>query len=554
MAAAESLTLSPKAVARLQGWRDDLPTFASENLWVADKVQRVVPLRYNAMQLQLHEAIQRQKEETGKVRAIILKARQLGASTYLASRMYHALYHKRAHAYVLAHSQRTAHLLGRMIGLMHERHDEALRHPAMKANDELRTWSNGSLYEVHTASTPQGGRGGTAAYYHSSETAYHEHLQAHQLGSAQQVSENPTTEMYYESTAAGQTGGFYEMYRAAKQGRSEFEAMFFSWMLDPAYAAEVPIGFTLTTDKPNDYVPSERDYAQQHGCTMEQMAWRRIKIASLSQAGGDGTLYFAQEYPADADEAFGGLGLKTLLNPLHVQAAMRRPITITAQERAHPLMVGVDPATSHGPASTAIAWRYGNICPRLQRLRGLDPDQLAEWLVREVFHKYNVATMLVDRGEGVGDHLVTHLNRRPECAGKVHGVYFGGDASDRGLWLNKRAECWGTMAQWFARGAAIPREVAMDGRPTLDTELLAPGYDWQSERRLRIEAKDAMRKRGVPSPDGADALALTFALPEPIPGDSMGYHQVEAPFTIQPDVSFGFEDQGGFVAETGGWM
>ena len=524
------MSLSTKQKAKLRQWRDSLPDFAAEQLWVSDKGQKVVPLVLNPMQMALHAAIEKQKRETGKVRVIVLKARQLGSSTYFCARIYHGLHHSRSNAYVLAHTQTTARLMGRMVGLMYERLHTALRHPALKQNDELRSWANGSEYETHTASTPEGGRGATARYYHSTETARQEHAAAHQLGSAQQISEREDTEMYYESTAGGAVGLFYEMWRAASEGRSSFLPLFFPWWIDPEYVRDPGSGFKLDPRQPNDLIPSEVEYAKLHKLPPERMAWRRWKMLDMSQGHGDGSLLFGQEYPATPDEAFGGADLVSLIDPRHVRVAMTRPTVITATEMHYPLMVGVDPAPSHGGSATAIAWRRGPICFRIEALRGYDPRQLLDWLIAEVWRKYPVSMMDIDRGEGVGDYLYTELSRMPESAGKVRHVWFGGKSSDDTIWLNKRAECWGTMAQWFGRGAAIPRDIAHDGAATLDQELISPHYSYQSERRLRIESKEDMRKRGVRSPDKADALACTFSGPEPTGDSAMGYHRAEAVF------------------------
>ena len=547
------MPLKPKHKARLKRWRDSLPDYAAEQLVISDKGQRVVPLVFNPMQMALHQAIEKQKRETGKVRIIVLKARQLGSSTYFCARIFHALQMQRASAYVLAHTQATAHLMGDMVGLMYNRLHTGLRHPALKATNELRTWGNGSKYQTHTASTPEGGRGATSRFWHSTETARQEHAHAHQLGSAQQVSERDDTEMYYESTAGGAVGLFYDMWRAAGEGRSSFMQFFAPWWIDPEYVRDPGPNFRLDPRQPNDLIPSEVDYAKLHKLPPERMAWRRWKMLDMSQGHGDGSLLFGQEYPANADEAFGGADLVSLIDPRHVRVAMTRPTDITATERHYPLMVGVDPAPSHGGSATAIAWRRGPICFRVEALRGYDPKQILNWLIAEVWRKYPVAMMDIDRGEGVGDYLYTELCRMGESAGKVRHVFFGGVSSDDTIWLNKRAECWGLMAQWFARGAAIPRDIAHDGGATLDQELISPNYDYQSERRLRIESKEAMRKRGVRSPDKADALACTFAGPEPVSGSEIGYHQVEAPFDLSSHSPMG-GDPGFHVAQSGGYF
>jgi hypothetical protein len=68
--------------------KGDLPYF-SQYLKIRPKVGSLAPFTLNAAQLKLHELIEDQRRRTGRVRVIVLKARQLGVSTYVASRFYH---------------------------------------------------------------------------------------------------------------------------------------------------------------------------------------------------------------------------------------------------------------------------------------------------------------------------------------------------------------------------------------------------------------------------------------------------------------------------------
>jgi len=73
---------------------------------------------------------------------------------------------------------------------------------------------------------------------------------------------------------------------------------------------------------------------------------------------------------------------------------------------------------------------------------------------------------------------------------------------------NRRAEMWGTMRDWLKETPCrIPDSDSLHG------DLSAPSYKFDSNSRLLIEKKDDIKKRGIASPDEADALALTFAAP-----------------------------------------
>jgi hypothetical protein len=69
-----------------------------------------------------------------------------------------------------------------------------------------------------------------------------------------------------------------------------------------------------------------------------------------------------------------------------------------------------------------------------------------------------------------------------------------------------RACAWGRMAEWLKKDACIPN----DGE--LISELTAPQYKFSSDGRMQLESKADIKKRGNPSPDKADALALTFSI------------------------------------------
>jgi hypothetical protein len=68
--------------------RTDLEYF-SQHLKIRPKIGPLAPLVFNPAQLELHRRIEEQRAKTGRVRVVILKARQLGISTYIAARLYH---------------------------------------------------------------------------------------------------------------------------------------------------------------------------------------------------------------------------------------------------------------------------------------------------------------------------------------------------------------------------------------------------------------------------------------------------------------------------------
>ena len=497
-------------------WSSDLPAYARSALNVLDKGDAIRRLVFNPMQMALHAALERQAAEQGVVRALVLKARQMGCSTYVAARFFRYMHlrPKGARAYLLAHEDDSAVKITRIYQRFWEFHEPALRRPRSRASDHELAFVHGGGLESSTASTPSGGRGGTVSLYHGSEVAFWLHAGAHATGSMQQMSTGPGTEMVLESTANGPLGAFYERYRAAEQGRGDFIALFYPWMVDPTYTREPDAGFTLSPVPPNEVVLSEVEYADAHGCSNAQMAWRRAKVEELGADGEDGHLKFSQEYPATSDEAFLGVSGQSLISPAVVQAARHRPTFIGSLERLSPLVMGLDPAPAHGGSQSVLVYRRGRICYLIERLN-LDVGSLIEHVAQR-FAEEDAARLCIDCSEGVGQAVYEALMRRGGTAGKCHRVVFGAKSRDKSRFYNLRAQIWCDMATWLAEGAAIPNEVVVHGRNTLAMELLAVHTKPGSERVIQIEAKADVVKRLGRSPDGADALACTFALPDPV--------------------------------------
>ena len=506
--------VSPLAALYLR-WRQDLGAYGRSALRVLDKQDNIVPLRFNPMQLALHDALERQLAETGRVRAIILKARQLGCSSFVAARFFAKMHLEGARAYLLAHEDDAAKKIASIYRRFWDYHPAALRLDRTRASDHELMFSNGGRLEAATASTPGGGRSGTVRLYHGSEVAFWLHAAEHSAGSMNQLAKSTGSEMILESTANGPVGSFYERWRAAVMGRGDFIALFFPWFIDPQYVLPAPAGFTLSYEAPNEIVLSEVEYQEKYGLSLDQMAWRRAVIDDCDPSK-DGALEFAQEYPADETEAWLGVSGNSLLSPAQVDAARRRSTTLTALDYQHPLVLGLDPAPGHGASQSVLAYRRARKAYQLDRMGGLDAESLTERVYR-VFVDEGAARLCIDTSEGTGQAVFTSLNRRQYTAGRVVPVQFGGRSRDRTRFYNKRAQLWSDMSGWVADGGCIVDEVATVGGTTLATELLSVRTKPGSERVVQLESKADVIKRLGRSPDGADALACTFDQPDPSP-------------------------------------
>src|SRR6185369_8828690 len=97
--------MTPEDKAIKQRLKDDFIHYASKCLKIRTKSGSVEPFSLNKAQLHIHAELQRQKGETGKVRALVLKGRQQGVSTLIGGRFYHNVtHHFGTQAFILTHA------------------------------------------------------------------------------------------------------------------------------------------------------------------------------------------------------------------------------------------------------------------------------------------------------------------------------------------------------------------------------------------------------------------------------------------------------------------
>lgn len=102
------------------------------------------------------------------------------------------------------------------------------------------------------------------------------------------------------------------------------------------------------------------------------------------------------------------------------------------------------------------------------------------------------------------------FDRLQQLGVPVVGIDSGSNAAEEDKYFDKRTEMWWHMAEWLRRGGCVPFDAK------LRRDLIAPnlGYKKVNKRtKIKLESKDELLKRGIPSPDHGDALALTFASP-----------------------------------------
>jgi len=200
---------------------------------------------------------------------------------------------------------------------------------------------------------------------------------------------------------------------------------------------------------------------------------------------------------------FPPLGSNQLLGPEEIRAAINRPLQPSAYIGCQ-FRLGCDVARA-GIDQTIVSRRQG--------LKGdyplIDiPDQNQNNIAGNLMNLKNTHRADVEFVDGTGGFGAGVCDQLLALGGCPMEIHFSSDAIDKGQFANRRSEMWYQMAQWVKRGGSIPND------PKLHRELAAPTFDFDNKGRIRLEPKEMMKKRLGYSPDRADALALTFALPE----------------------------------------
>jgi hypothetical protein len=242
--------------------------------------------------------------------------------------------------------------------------------------------------------------------------------------------------------------------------------------------------------------------------------WSCVNIDSRTVEGVDGGVYqrIADKYGEDHDVTrvevkgqFPRTGSNQFIGRELVNDATNRDVS---PDTTSPLLMGVDVAR-FGDDSSVIRFRRGRDARSIKphKFKGLDTMELVNE-VAALIDKYNPDAVFVDGG-GVGGGVVDRLK---ELGYRVIEVQSGSKPHDPDKYLNKRVEMWGDMREWLMYGV-------IDDDPQLADDLTGPEYSIDMKGRVKLETKDQMKKRGLPSSDEADALGLTFA--EPVAGGAL---------------------------------
>lgn len=500
--------LSPEEAAKVQRLREDFEFFARNCLFIRTKTGAVLPFKLNRAQKYLHDKLETQRRKQGKVRAIILKGRQLGASTYIQGRYYWRLWGGRGlKAFILTHEQDATDNLFGMAQRFHDNAPVFVRPKTKSANaKELAFADNDCSYAVATAGTKGVGRSSTLQLFHGSEAAFWPNAETHIDGAFQAIADVEGTERLLESTANGIGNVFQRRYAAAQRGDGDEEAIFVPWYWGEDY----------TRPAPSDWMPSKHwaEYQSQNGLTLDQTYWAFKKNGDMASALGEPDdkpcWKFKQEYPANAEEAFQTAGNSFIPSPAVAIARKNKIAPVGA------MVIGLDPA--RGGDKTGVVDRVGRVMGSFICERWDDRDlMVVAGKAFALLRKYPNAIMNIDVG-GLGAGVYDRLAEMG-LSHRVNAVNFGsspigiGPTGDE-LYANRRAEMWDIKRDWYMDPAGV--QVPDDDIFHADETSAVWGSSatrYSSNNELTLESKDKIRERLGFSPDLGDAAALTFAVP-----------------------------------------
>lgn len=322
-----------------QSLKDDFIRYAGKCLKIRNKRGGIAPLVLNAAQKYIHAALEKQIKKTGRVRALILKGRQQGCSTYVEARFYWKVTHKKgARAFILTHLEEATRNLHKIVTRFHENCPMPLRPQVSHSNaKELIFDRLDSGYRVSTAKSPGTGRSDTLQYFHGSEVAYWANAEEHVAGVLQAVADEPETEIILESTSDGPSGLFYKLCRDAHAGLGEYILIFIPWHWQEEYRKTPPDAFVMSAE--------EEACAHEFKLDAAQIYWRRLKISELG-----GVFAFRREYPATIEEAFQSDRPGALWRRRTIDA---NRVSRQAVPELSRIVVAIDPATTSTATSDA---------------------------------------------------------------------------------------------------------------------------------------------------------------------------------------------------------
>jgi hypothetical protein len=344
---------------------NDPQLFADKFLKILDKQKQLIPLRWNKAQAHFHA------NRTG--RDIILKARQIGFSTYVQGEMFRRKVTSTRATITLAHDNDTTQLLRRMEDRFWENCKFGDIQPQREyANAALATYPEyDSESIIATAGSKAKGRGGSYSDFHGSEVAFWPDAEKIVAGAMQ----GGEPDVILESTPNGAQGYFYELCNEAIHDNSIWKLHFYPWWWDKQYKIPLDDGELLK------YEPDEMVLVDHYNLSQEQIKWRRYKMRELRGL-------FFQEYPEDPLTCFLTSGNSYFGDLSNVFTAPLNP----EYNPDHEYVAGLDFGQTNDYTAMPVKDKTANVQVDLLHIRNLPWAEQRRRIV-EMYRKWHCSSL-----------------------------------------------------------------------------------------------------------------------------------------------------------------
>lgn len=473
-----------KAIELAKYYEQHFPAFANDCLQIMLEEGGLGPLSFNKTQWDLHAKLERQLNIRGKVRAIILKPRREGMSTYIGGRFFHkTIYGNGMNTRITTHLDRATKALFKMVKTFHQKVPYELRPMSGEdsANSLTFPFSNGS-YALSTARSSASGRAELTHLLHCSEVAYWHDAEEVVSSTVETVGDKPGTEIIFESTGA--PGTYFEDLWTKSLGNDEYENIFYPWYTSKRNVANAE-GLILK--------PEEKELMRTYpGMSLENIAFRRSKLILSSE------VKFRREYPATPADAFTADSGEAFISPEIVElAAGRRHEPFADDVR----ILGVDPSQTNDGDYCGLVIRHGNKVEKLAKFRRERVQERSD-VIRRFFEENSCDHMFIDQG-GSGKEIYDLLIEWGVPRQQMTLIPFGMASSNKTFYPNKRVEMYHAARKWLEEEGCIPNDMEFKSELSLTKSVI------DNSGQEVLEKKKNMRR----SPNLADAFVLTFAFP-----------------------------------------
>ena len=367
---------------------------------------------------------QREFERTCGRRNIVLKARQLGISTWIAARFFlNTITRPGTLSVQVAHDQNSAEEIFRIVHRFLENLPERLRVGALqtsRANVRQLVFPRlDSEYRVETAADPNAGRGLTIRNLHCSEVARWPRDAAGTLASLR-AAVPLDGEIVLESTPAGAGGCFYDEWQCAEE--TGYVRHFLPWWFANEYRVEGRQSSVVSENdfpedrrlKTEDLTEEERLFCDEHHLSLEQIAFRRQVRANFrdqapEEFAEDPVSCFLASGECVFDTAAIGLRMGEIGEPAESRDNGRLRIWYPPQPTME-YLIGIDTAGGGGNGDYACAQvldrRHSRQCAELHG--HFSPREVAT-RVAALGREYNDALLVVERNNH-GSAVLVYLD------------------------------------------------------------------------------------------------------------------------------------------------